>query len=131
MHIVNAIFEGLVNWDPKTLDSKPGVAESWDISSDNLTYTFHIRPEAKWSDGSPITAGDFVWQWPRLLDPLTASEYSYQLWYLENAQRYTNRQISPSDPVEIELFDAVPGALPLCPRQNSSRQANSNYQADK
>ncbi len=102
-----------MNWDPKTLDSKPGVAKSWDISSDNLTYTFHIRPEAKWSDGSPITAGDFVWQWRRLLDPLTASEYSYQLWYLENAERYTNRQISPGDPVEIELFESAPGALPF------------------
>src|ERR1700690_2570538 len=102
MRVVMAIFEGLVNWDPKTLAATPGVAESWDISADQLTYTFHIRPTAKWSDGSPVTAHDFTWQWRRVLDPLTVSEYSYQLWYLENAERYTQRKISAGDQVEIE-----------------------------
>src|SRR5215831_4083879 len=67
LRVVMALFEGLVNWDPKDLHPIPGVAESWDISPDQLTYTFHIRPTAKWSDGSPVTANDFVWQWRRVL----------------------------------------------------------------
>src|SRR5258708_31989832 len=55
MRVVTAIFEGLVNWDPKTLDPKPGVAESWDISSDRRTYTFHFRNDPKWADGTSVT----------------------------------------------------------------------------
>ncbi len=113
LRVVMALFEGLVNWDPKTLAPTPGVAESWDISSDQLTYTFHIRPDAKWSDGSPLTAHDFVWQWQRVLDPLTVSLYSYQLYYLENAERYSQGDLSPGDRVEIELHEPAPGALPF------------------
>ena len=105
MRIVTAIFEGLVNWDPKTLAPIPGVAEKWDISDDRLTYTFHFNPKAKWSDGSPVTPHDFVWQWRRVLDPLTLSQYSYQLWYVKNARRYTLGPLDPGDRVEIELHE--------------------------
>ncbi len=113
MRIITAIFEGLVNWDPKTLAPKPGVAESWDISPDQLTYTFHFRKDARWTDGTPVLPSDFLWQWRRVLDPLTVSEYSYQLWYLENAERYSLKQIHPGDRVEIELYEHEPNALPF------------------
>jgi oligopeptide transport system substrate-binding protein len=113
LRVVMALFEGLVNWDPKDLHPIPGVAESWEISPDQRTYTFHLRPSAKWSDGSPVTANDFVWQWRRVLDPLTVSQYSYQLWYLKNAERYTQRNLSVGDRVEIELHESQPGALPF------------------
>src|SRR5262245_45496068 len=53
----------------------PGVAEKWDVSDDGLTYTFHLRAE-KWSNGDPVTAGDFVYSFQRLLDPKTASDYA-------------------------------------------------------
>ncbi len=56
--------------------AKPDLAESWDISEDGLTYTFHLR-DASWSNGTPITANDFVFAWRRLCDPNTASEYNY------------------------------------------------------
>lgn len=77
-------FEGLATRDK---DNKiiPGVAESWDISEDGLTYTFHIRENAKWSDGKKITAEDFVYSWQRAVDPITASEYAYQFEPVLNA----------------------------------------------
>ena len=73
----------------------------------------HLRNEAKWTDGTPVTADDFLWEWRRALDPLTADEYSYQLWYLENAERYSERDLNPGDRVEIELHERAPDSLPF------------------
>ena len=75
--IFEALFEGLVAVDPQTADGVPGVAESWDISEDGLTYTFHLREDAVWSDGVPITAQDVVYSWTRELDPATGSPYAW------------------------------------------------------
>ncbi len=55
------------------------LAESYEISEDGLTYTFHIREDANWSNGTPVTAADFVFAWQRAVDPAVASEYSYML----------------------------------------------------
>ena len=57
----------------------PACAESYDISEDGTTYTFHIREDAVWSNGEPVTAADFVFAWQRAVDPANASEYSYML----------------------------------------------------
>ena len=60
---------------PTTSDGfKPGIAEKWDVSEDGKTYTFHLRKDAKWSDGSPVTAKDFEYSWRRICDPDFASE---------------------------------------------------------
>ncbi len=67
--ITQNLFEGLVGKDPKTLEPTPGVAESWKISKDGKTYTFKLRENAKWTNGEPITASDFIYSWKRLLDP--------------------------------------------------------------
>lgn len=77
--IIRDLFEGLFNQDAQG-NRIPGVATSFDVSDDKLTYTFHLRPEAKWSDGTPVTAGDFVYAWQRLADPATGSEYQ---WYVD------------------------------------------------
>ncbi|MEI7368839.1 MULTISPECIES: oligopeptide ABC transporter substrate-binding protein OppA [Pectobacterium] len=73
------LLEGLVISDVngKTV---PGVAESWD-NKDFKVWTFHLRKDAKWSDGSPVTAQDFVYSWQRLADPKTASPYASYLQY--------------------------------------------------
>ncbi|WP_347243625.1 peptide ABC transporter substrate-binding protein [Thermogutta sp.] len=110
--VVWAIFEGLTTYDPKTLAPRPGVAESWEISEDKRVYTFHLRKNAYWSDGTPITAEDFHWSFRRLLHPETASEYAYELWYVVNAEKYTSGQVQVGDPVEIELEEKPPGARP-------------------
>ena len=70
--ICKQLFEGLT---VSTSDGfKPGIAEKWDVSEDGKTYTFHLRKDAKWSDGSPVTAKDFEYSWRRICDPDFASE---------------------------------------------------------
>jgi oligopeptide transport system substrate-binding protein len=106
--IIWALFEGLVRWDPKTLEPIPGVAERWELSDDLLTYTFHFREDARWSDNSPVTADDFHFSYQRLLHPATASKYAYQMWYVRNAQKYTSSNVEVGDIVEVELDDRPP-----------------------
>lgn len=76
--IMRDLFEGLMNEDAEG-NLIPGAALSYEVSDDKLTYTFTLR-DAKWSNGEPVTAGDFVYAWQRLVDPATASEYA---WYME------------------------------------------------
>ncbi len=111
--IIRSIFEGLVNWDPKTLQPIPGQAESWNISDDKLTYTFHLREDALWSNGEPVTADDIVWSMRRFLHPTTGAEYAYEWWYIEGAEKYTTMKLEPGDPVELELPTGAPGKLPF------------------
>lgn len=66
--IVRAVYEGLTELDAKTLEAEPAVAESWEVSEDGKTWTFHLRPDAKWSNGDPVTAEDFVRSWTRLAE---------------------------------------------------------------
>ncbi|WP_417271825.1 peptide ABC transporter substrate-binding protein [Celeribacter halophilus] len=96
--VLRNLFEGLYNEDAKGA-LVPAVALNHDLSEDGLTYTFHLRPEAVWSDGKPVTAGDFVYAWRRLADPETASEYA---WYMElmqvkNAAKVTAGEVPPSE----------------------------------
>lgn len=69
------LFEGLTTFSPSG-EVVPGIAEKWEISDDGKTYTFHLR-DSKWSNGDPVTAGDFVYAMRRLVDPATTSDYSY------------------------------------------------------
>ena len=103
--ILKCLFEQLTQWDPETLEPIPGVAERWEISEDQLTYTFHLRANALWSDGARVTAEDFRYAWRRLVGPRTVAEYAYLAWYIKNARRYSRggSGISPGDPVEVEL----------------------------
>ena len=74
--IIGDYIEGLVAEDAEA-NAIPGQAESWDISEDGLVYTFHLRDGIQWSDGTPVTAGDFEYAFRRLFDPATASDYAY------------------------------------------------------
>lgn len=100
--ICNA-FEGLMRLD--SYDKPiPGVAEKYEVSSDQLHYTFHLRKDAKWSDGQPVKAGDFEYAWKRALDPNTASPYAYQFYYIKNAEAY-NTGKSKVDVVGVKASD--------------------------
>ncbi len=77
--VVRDLFEGLYNQDSEG-NIVPGVALSHTVSDDNMTYTFTLRQDAMWSDGQPVTAGDFVYAWQRAVDPELASPYA---WYME------------------------------------------------
>lgn len=74
--VVAALFEGLVTMDPATGGSAPGVAEAWSTSEDGLEWTFHLRANARWSDGSPVVADDFVYAARRLLSPALGSAHT-------------------------------------------------------
>jgi oligopeptide transport system substrate-binding protein len=105
--VIAAIYEPLFRRDPKSLTPIPGVAESWEKSDDLRTYTFQLRADAKWSDGSPLTAEDFRYSFRRFLAPETQGEYAYQLWYVKNAARYSKQKPVAGERVEVELPRAV------------------------
>ena len=103
--VLLSLFEGLTNLNQKTLEIEPGAAESWEVSDDGLVYTFKINPNAKWTDGTPVTAHDFVYGWRRHLSPKLGSEYSYMLWCLKNAQAYNDGKITDFDKVGVKALD--------------------------
>lgn len=105
-HIIVELFEGLVQVDPKTLDPIPGVAESWSVSKDGLVYTFKLRKNAKWSNGDPVTAEDFVYSWRRLVDPKTAAKYAYQGYYLKNGEAIGTGKIKDLTKLGAKAVDA-------------------------
>lgn len=98
-----ALFEGLVKSDEKG-NIVPGLAESWTISKDDITYTFKLRDEARWSDGSSITAGDFKRFFSEILAPKQKNIYAYQLDYIFGAQEYRNNKKS-FDGVAVRVVD--------------------------
>ena len=79
--------EGLVRLDDKGV-AQPGVAEKWDVSKDGLTYTFTLRDNAKWSDGSKVTAQDFEYSWKRTLDPKTAAQYAFMVGWVKGGNAF-------------------------------------------
>jgi oligopeptide transport system substrate-binding protein len=99
-----ALFEGLTTRNAKG-DIIPGMAESWTISRDGLTYTFTLRSGLKWSNGDPLTASDFLNSWERVLNPATASEYSYQLYYLVNGEAYGTGKLTDFSQVGVKAPD--------------------------
>jgi len=104
-HIIRALFEGLAVKNPYTLEPEPGVAERWDISDDGRTITFHINPEAKWSNGDPMTATDYVWSWQRLLSPALGAEYAYMLFPVKNAEAFAKGTITDFAEVGVKALD--------------------------
>jgi oligopeptide transport system substrate-binding protein len=121
--ILTALFEGLTSRDPHGV-ILPGVAESWAISPDGREYRFRLRKEARWSNGDPVVADDFIQSWKRTLEPQTAAEYAYQLFYLKNAEDYNSGKLkdftqvgvhSP-DPhtLIVQLSNPTPFFLDLC-----------------
>ena len=105
-HIEDNLFEGLCSYDPFTLKPMPGAAESWQISSDAKVYTFTLRKNLKWSDGKPLTAEDFVYSWQRTLDPKTASEYAYQLYYIKNGEAFNKGKLKDAKQLGVVAKDA-------------------------
>ena len=87
-HILSSLLEGLLSEHPKTLVPQPGVAESWTISEDRKTYIFTFRNNAKWSNGDPVTAHDFVYSYRRMLNQELAAQYAYMLQVFKNAKLF-------------------------------------------
>lgn len=100
--IVGDLLIGLTTADAYS-EAIPGAAESWDVSDDGLTWTFHLR-EHVWSDGVPVTADDFVFAFRRILDPATASSYAYYLYPLLHAEA-VNAGRMPVEELGVEAPD--------------------------
>ena len=92
--ILGHISEGLTRLDSAG-KIVAGVAEKWEIG--DKSATFHLRKNAKWSDGKPVTAKDFVFAWQNALDPKTASDYAFILYYLKNGEAINKGKVPPSD----------------------------------
>lgn len=121
-NIARDLFEGLTSHDP---DGKivPGVAESWQVSEDGLTYTFALRQDARWSNGDPLTAEDFVYSFRRLVDPATGAYYAASLSPVVNADAIIAGNLPPEDlgveaagphSLIIYLRSPTPYILDLC-----------------
>lgn len=104
-HIVRAIFEGLAVKNPYTLEPEPGVAKSWEISDDGLQVTFHLNPEARWSNGDAMSAHDYVWSWQRALNPAMGNQYAYMLYPVKNAEAYATGKLKDFDAVGVSALD--------------------------
>lgn len=103
--IFSALFEGLVAPDPNNPDANaPGVAASWE-TTDFIHWTFHLRPEAKWSDGTPLIAHDFVWSYQRMLTPELIAQYASMLFPLKNAEEFNAGKIKDFSEVGIRAKD--------------------------
>lgn len=119
-YVVGDMFIGLTTENPKA-EPIPGVAESWTISEDGKTYTFKLR-ECSWSDGTPMTAHDFVFSMQRILDPVTAAEYASLLYIIEGAEAINKGEAKPETlsakalddhTLEIKLTGPAPYFLAL------------------
>ncbi|MGA2015717.1 MAG: peptide ABC transporter substrate-binding protein [Opitutaceae bacterium] len=86
--VLSSLLEGLLGEDPVDLHPVPGVAERWEVSPDGLTYTFHLRAGARWSDGLPVTSQDFVGSWRRMLTPELAATNASQLFLIRGAEDF-------------------------------------------
>ena len=121
--IVGDYIEGLLAEDAKA-EAIPGQAESWDVSEDGLVYTFHLRDGIQWSDGTPVTAGDFEFAFRRILDPKTASDYAYLQYPIKGASEIADGSMPVDSPdfgvkaiddktLEITLENPTPYILQL------------------
>lgn len=104
-HIQLALFEGLVSKSSATLDIIPGVAESWQVSDDALHYTFHLRKNARWSNGDALVAEDFVWSWYRALLPSLGNQYAYAFFGIKNAERFNKGEITDFNLVGVKALN--------------------------
>jgi oligopeptide transport system substrate-binding protein len=95
-NILYNTYEGLYRLDKDNQPEIAGAAEAATVSSDGLTYTIKLRQDAKWSNGDPVTAADYVYSWQRTLDPKTASEYAYMFSPVKNADQINSGKVDKS-----------------------------------
>jgi len=104
--LVGALFEGLVNYNPHDLSAIPGVAESWTMSADGRQWTFHLRTTARWSNGDPVTAQDFLFSYERILRPKFGAEYASMLHCVHGAKAFNEGKLADFSQVGFRAPDA-------------------------
>jgi oligopeptide transport system substrate-binding protein len=136
-NILRDLFTGLMVHNAKA-DLEPGSAESYTVSADGKVYTFKLRQGGVWSDGTPVTANDYVFSWQRLVDPATAAEYAYLLAPVVNAEDITAKKKQPAElgvkaiddmTFEVTLNAATPYFLELMTHQSTYAVSKANVEA--
>ncbi|MGH9927717.1 MAG: ABC transporter substrate-binding protein, partial [Pyrinomonadaceae bacterium] len=95
--IYMALYQGLIDYDPRTLSAIPALAERWDINNDSSEFVFHLRRNAVWSNRDPITAHDFVYSIRRGLSPELASKNAYLAYYITYSEAYNRKAVFVRD----------------------------------
>ena len=103
--LINHMYDKLYMLDENDVPQL-SAAETVDISDDQLVYTFHLREDGMWSNGDPVTAGDFAFAWQQALNPAVAADYAYFLYFIKNAEAYYNYQGYAADPEAWEEANA-------------------------
>lgn len=101
--LIDNVFEGLTDVTPEG-EVIPALAESWEMSEDGMTYTFHLRQNAVWSNGDPVTAHDLVYGWLRVLNPETLSQRADFMFVVEGAKEYNSGEGKAED-VKVKAVD--------------------------
>jgi oligopeptide transport system substrate-binding protein len=113
--VLNHTFEGLMKLDENG-ELAPGMAERYELSDDDLTYTFTLKDDVKWSNGDPVTAHDFEFAWKRAIDPELAADYAFQIFYVKGAEAYNavekpGKYKDPDDETKEIIKEILPGEL--------------------
>ncbi|ANY21384.1 Periplasmic oligopeptide-binding protein precursor [Tsuneonella dongtanensis] len=104
-HVISALIEGLVAYHPTSdLESSPGMAERWESNADFTKWTFYLR-DAKWTNGDPVRAQDFVYSWQRILSPELGGEYAPMLYVIKNAEAYNTGKLKDFSQVGVKALD--------------------------
>jgi ABC-type oligopeptide transport system substrate-binding subunit len=103
--VIEQLFSGLVELSPE-MDVVPDVARSWEVLEDGRKYVFHLRDDVRWSDGTPVTAGDFEYAWKRVLDPATGSPNANLLYDVKGARAFHRGEAGRVD-VGVRALDEV------------------------
>lgn len=105
-NVIRALLEGLVADDPEKDNAyPPGAATTWEHNENFTEWTFHLRPDGKWSDGAPLTAHDFVFAYNRLLHPDLAGPYAEMLYFIKNAAEYNKGSVADFAQVGVSAPD--------------------------
>jgi ABC-type oligopeptide transport system substrate-binding subunit/class 3 adenylate cyclase len=107
-----ALFSGLVE-ESAEMEVVPDVARSWEVLERGRKYLFHLRHDVRWSDGTPVTAGDFEYAWKRVLDPATRAEEANLLYDIKGARAFHQGDASDPDSVAVRALDEVTLAVEL------------------
>src|SRR6185312_4622576 len=111
--IFMAMYEGLVEYDSKTMDPVPAIAERWDENNDASEFVFHLRHNARWSNGDSISARDFVYTFRRGVSPELLSRSASSGFYIRQAENYNQGAVFVRDPKTNEFLlekDFLPAA---------------------
>ncbi len=106
VEVIRQLYSGLVETSPQ-LEVLPDVGRSWEVSDGGRRYVFRLRDDVRWSDGTPVTAGDFEYAWKRLVDPATSSPSANLLYDVKGAKAFHQGEASDADQVGVRALDEV------------------------